>query len=210
MDRTTKGTRSQPSAPLEREVSETVIQMVKKRRRSRPRWLSKKDPVAAKRREGAKKRRREQRERGYDFVSLDAAGGWETVSARLDGSNPDVVVKMCLLRFRRRLKRKPRAGELLDCSLSFLGSSGRGAHALRYRNCWTFAFPRPAGAQPSSHSGQQGDIEEFKLKLRGRKASLGAQRPAWARFLPTLEREKREIAAFRLKLRERSSRGERI
>jgi hypothetical protein len=209
VNRTTKETPSQPSAPLEREESETVIQIVKKRRRSRARWLSKKDPVAAKRRERAKKRRREQRERGYDFVSLDAPAGWEAVSARLDGSNPNVVVKMCLLRFRRRLRRKPRADELFDCSLSFLGRSGRGARALRYRNCWTFAFPRPAGAQPSSHSGQQeGDLEEFKLKLRGPRASLGARRPAWARFV--LEREKREIAALRLKLREWSSRGERI
>jgi hypothetical protein len=195
----------QPSATLDRKGSETVIQIRKKRRRGRPRWLSRKDPVAAKRRARARKLRREQRERGYDFVNLDAADGWDIVSARLDGWNLGAVLKMCLLRARRKLKRKVRPGELLDCSLSFLGTFGRGLRALCYRNCWTFVFPRRAGAPPLPGSGHwHGDIEAFKLKLRGRRTSLGAQRPAWASFLlPKLEREMREIAAFRLKLRER-------
>jgi hypothetical protein len=142
--------------------------IMKKRRRVRPRWMTSKDPVNLMKRENTRKQRREQRERGYDFIALDSKDGLELVAARLDGWGPDAVIAMCLGRFHRKHGRRPRRSEVLQCSLRFLGGYARGAYAIRGRNAdWTFAFPRPPGAPTLPRALQwRHDLEGFILDAR--------------------------------------------
>jgi hypothetical protein len=104
-----------------------------KRRKRRPDWMIREDPVAM--------RRREQRRLGFDVVKLDSLSACKLVYARLDDQAPSIVIDMCLQRFRRRHSRTYRT-EDPRLSLSFLKPHGRGAYLWREEGVWIFAFPR--------------------------------------------------------------------